>query len=538
MPHVSTRWILVFGLVFASVAGAVVLLLREDPGTEPAAPVARDAGADASEEARLQGIGDAGAVADYREADVATTLSAFRFQPPNVVAGAVARLRQHVTDDPALLQHLVRAALTLEELRSEYIEPDYPYDGRSLAIWAVEALGRTAVPLLIAHLEQEEDTRRRSAIRAILRVMGEEAAPAVGALRRHLGDTERSDHERADTILTLSLVGPAAAEAVPELLRILRGPDDPLLDAALQAIYRIAGMTDDVRDAFIDLLAIEDADLRVDVLQVVVDQLGTDVEPLRPTLVGLVEHGGPDVRRLALWALAPVGVQASGPIQLVGQRLEDGDEDEEAAALAVLLASGDRGRRTLLEIAQRTELVPLALRVTGALVEDGAEGEVPPGMLLRLFRECDLHVLHRVVAVLNELPGGVPADDALPTLRTELGDPESDRRWAAVEALSAVRGDDDAVLTLLEAALEDPEVRDFAFGALGRLVRLEGRVVPILERLALAGRLDAVNQLGTLALRSALARAALQRLTAADDPELRDFAGRVSAEVDAASPGG
>ena len=177
----------------------------------------------------------------------------------------------------------------------------------------------------------------------------------------------------------------------------------------------------------------------------------------------------------------------------------------------------------------------LALRAITVLQEDVATaGDVPPELLLRLFRECDAHLLNGVEGVLLAHPSGLAAAVWLPTLRAELHDLESDRRRAATLVLPAVRGDDEAVLALLREALRDEAVRDAGIEALGRMARLAERVVPLLE--AEVGRRPhaAIEALGRMALEAPHARGALSRLTSAEDPEIRAAAVDVLSQVDEA----
>lgn len=530
----------ILGLAFVFVGAAAFLLLRDPPeaGRPPDAPTATHG--EEIADVRLAGVGEtaaAGGEPDFTTAGGAVTLGAFRFQPPNVPAGAVARLRHLVEADPELLEHLVRVALKEETLRAELVPPDYPYEARQAAAWAIEALGRPTARILAARLETETDPRMRRAIYWVLGRLGAEAAPAVEALVGRMRDTGLAARERGKAIHVLGAVGGEAQAAVPDLLALLRDPDDDTFGYALNVIYPVAGMTDAVRDAFVELLAIEDSDLRVEVLQVVVDQMGEDAAALRPSLVALVEHGGPDVRRTALWALRPVGLRARPVISLVGRRVEEGDEDEETAATALLLASGEPGHAELLAVAGRTEFLGLSLRIADALQRGDASVEAGAGIMIRLLRDSDADLLNDVVYLLVDRPTGLPAADYLPLLRAELRDPGGDRRWAAALLLSNVVGADDRVIRLLQEALDDAGVAKMAMSALGRMVRQAERVVPLLEARIAGGSRDAVNALGALAVESAVAREALHGLTAAQDPEVRDFARRVLAEVDAARAG-
>ena len=546
MSAVATRSVLPGVLALALLGGVAWILLRDPshadaPDGPATAPAPRATGAEApvakSGEARLAGAPEGGPDDLYRDADVATTLGAFRFQPPNVPAAAVSRLRALVDVDPALLGHLVRVALGDEPLRPDLVPSDYPYESRQAVTWALEALGGPAARILGVRLETEPDPRTRRGIRWLLGRMGAGAAPAVEALRAAVGDTARDARERGEAIHVLGVIGGDARSATPHLLALLRDPDDPVFGYALEAIYPVAGMTDAVRDAFVDLLAIEDDDLRVDVLEVVVRQMGTDAEALRATLLGLVEHGQADVRFTTLQALEPIGVRQPAAIRLVAERLEEGDEDEEVVALAVLLASGEPGRAALLALARRTDLMPLAVRVFWALEAGDAATPVPTADLLRLFGGCDVHLLPAVADLLLERPGGLPAQDALPLLRAELRDSEGDRRWAAAYVLPCVVGDDEAVLALLDEALRDEALGESVLEALGRMSRLAVRVVPLLEAQAPHRPYAATAALGRLGHEAPLAREALRRLTGSPAPELADAARDALAEAEASSAG-
>jgi HEAT repeat protein len=101
-------------------------------------------------------------------------------------------------------------------------------------------------------------------------------------------------------------------------------------------------------------------------------------------------------------------------------------------------------------------------------------------------------------------------DEAIPTLRDLLADPDADRRWWGVRALAALGTD--AALELLLAALEDadPDVRACAVVALSKLAReeaIEALVVRLSDPSAYIRRLtaDGLAQFGQPAVEPLIA---------------------------------
>lgn len=137
----------------------------------------------------------------------------------------------------------------------------------------------------------------------------------------------------------------------------------------------------------------------------------------------------------------------------------------------------------------------------------------------------------------------VPGDrgrpgDFLPLLRAQLRDPEGDRRWAAAQLLSNVRGDDEAVLALLGEALEDETIRPHAIGSMGSMGRQAARVVPLLVGQRARAPFYVVDALAVLAVEAPLAKDALRRIAAnADDPDVRQTAAEALEEIERLAAG-
>jgi HEAT repeat protein len=124
---------------------------------------------------------------------------------------------------------------------------------RRLAVPALVRMGPAALPALVAALDRSDDPGRGTAA-ALLGGLGPAAAPAVPKLVKLLAPQDDEGVRRA-AAEALGQIGPAAREAVPALAPLLRDPDDGVRSAAFQALGRLGPAAAEAVPALIDALA-------------------------------------------------------------------------------------------------------------------------------------------------------------------------------------------------------------------------------------------------------------------------------------------
>ncbi|HQU41957.1 MAG TPA: HEAT repeat domain-containing protein, partial [Pirellulales bacterium] len=116
---------------------------------------------------------------------------------------------------------------------------------RNSAVYALGKIGpaaKAASPELRKLLAGDDDFARFGATWALVRIDPNDAkmvAAAVPALVKGLSDERPL--VRAESAATLGELGPAANSALPELKKAAEDPEQPVSDAARQAIERING---------------------------------------------------------------------------------------------------------------------------------------------------------------------------------------------------------------------------------------------------------------------------------------------------------
>src|SRR5262249_7890829 len=104
------------------------------------------------------------------------------------------------------------------------------------AAWALSRIGPEAVPQLIEALKDEA---HRQLIVAVLGDTGPAAKPVVDRLVEFLSEPDLDADFGREILLTLSKIGPGAAEAAPRLLEILADEENSLRPGAAYALAKM-----------------------------------------------------------------------------------------------------------------------------------------------------------------------------------------------------------------------------------------------------------------------------------------------------------
>ncbi|MFD9978127.1 HEAT repeat domain-containing protein [Streptomyces sp. NPDC059017] len=346
----------------------------------------------------------------------------------------VVRLVGAQLDDPdpllhgaaaSLLESLFGLALPAADALAERVRStgaERPADRRALV--ALARLGDArAVPALARALEQPDPPRDAA---FAVPYLGARAAPLVPVLRRRLGEVALDEqlYDRAAPLLT-GLAGVRAAEALPEVLRVLRGAParggEWVTEAALRALTAFGTAALPAAPELRALLGSASSPPSSSVVAAAARALWAatgDAAAVLPVLRELLTADGPDERRAAAAALGAVGRPAA----------------DAAPALRALLASPERWLRMDAAIA--------LWRVTGE-----ARESLP---VLRTAWEENRYGRVEIAECLAEM--GPSAGPAAPLLRAELARP---RRHNVLDGGSGSHDieQDERLLTLCRAAL-------------------------------------------------------------------------------------
>lgn len=503
----------------ALAVAALLAFLLLDEEALPRAEVARRVPPAVAtlEEASLVGTaeGDPRARAvhpDLRQADVARTLGALRFQPPNVPPDAVARLQVLARADPSLLEHLVRVHMGLEAFRFGPMPPDYPYNARAAAYWALQALPEEAAPIVAALVDEfREQGGHRRALLDLLARFGPHAEAAVPMLLGVLEEEETAADLGEYVIHVLAAIGRAATAATPVLLAYAQDGEHPLHSPALGALYAVAGVSPPATALYRDVLESGDHGDREQVFRVVLRQMKKDAASLRPSFVRLLDDEHPDIRMWAAMALAQIGVESPAVVERLGKMAEEESSGAENAALGALRSAGAAGQAELLVIAKRVELYETAINALYHLGHTGYPVRDHPELLLSLMRDAEGGARSSMVKLLATIDPKPRATEFLPYLEGALADEDVARRNEVLWIVANLEADaEGAALGLLLDALGDESLRTAAAHYLGLRPLDADRSVPLLA--SHAEELGVIQALTRLAVEHPAALRVLEKL--------------------------
>lgn len=428
---------------------------------------------------------------------------------------------------------------------------------------------RAALPLLRESLKYENAVLQVGAADALWAIEGraDEVRPVYLAALR-----ENRPNEWPAAARGLGRLGPAAKEAAPRLVQMLRSVKGPLVAELSEPLGRIGTAA---LPPLCDLLRDETAPASA--RQPAIDALGRMGPDAVPLLAPLLAHATPRVRAAgceALGGIGPAGAAASAPLLLA--RLQDDDPAVRRAARVALGRLGAGGRSALprlietagdrdvavrldsLEALGQLEAAPRAvLPVALAALKDedarvrvrGLEllwqverhhKQLGPSLAALLgspdTRSPALQLVRRMGADAEQ---AVPAlvrllDDKDPTVRREAGKALGHVAWSAEGKVS---GRDAAILALLAALKQkDDNLRGEAVYALRWLRAPKKDVVPplveVLKEAGPASRDAVLHYLAEIGPEGAAAVPGLCELLKAPDPFVRLRAAEVLGRID------
>jgi HEAT repeat protein len=377
---------------------------------------------------------------------------------------------------------------------------------------ALQAIGETATPLLLARLDRTDRTSKVKAIQALGRI-GSGAKSVVPRLIGLLDDPEL----RLEAASALGGFGSAARAAIPRLMDALRDPDPRFRARAAEALGRMGtsnyGTTTLAREleAAVTTLLMKDRDPQVRAAAVrALGTLGAQSDAALTALVALLRDPSVDNRLAALRSLAYAQRRRAADAIAIAGCLTDADSRVCQAAIAAIHDDDLALHRVLSRLAAALRSPDADLRAAAAqkLAQTGGQ----------------------YTARLEEEPSdGAPGKEASPppaavvgpALRQTLADPEPRVRAAAIYAMPATPSEAAATVPVVAACLKDesPLVRLAAAQALSRFGSETRTAIPsLLEALDGATANDSELSLA-MAMNTA---AALQKLGPEVEAQMAD----------------
>jgi WD40 repeat protein len=425
------------------------------------------------------------------------------------------------------------------------------------ALKSVGGVSAEHVPQLVPLLRDDSFPEGRAFALEALAKLGPQARPAAAALVEVLR-APTSPAVRARAAGALAGIGPAAKDvAQAPLLELMRDPDEQVSAAATAALVKVARPTRAEVPALTRNLGDAAAAVRR-YAAAALGELGPAAAEAVPNLAeAATRDQSPEVRRLAVAALAMVQPEGKAAVEAYTRALADADVKvarEAAAALAQVGQEGgalpgllqaldhadpeihklanqglakvrlDRTHVPLLRKALESKKPEVRGRIVAALGALGADAREAVPDLVRLFGAAKGAERDQVLAALRKM--GPAAREAGPALAELLKDEDKAVRWEACMALIDVQAEEveQAVPVLIKAllitnpedmeAVETKEKAKKALAQLGKpaikplLKALEGEFVGGAARTPVgiikgAARLEVLN---TLALMGAKAK--------------------------------
>ncbi len=234
--------------------------------------------------------------------------------------------------------------------------------------------GAAAVPDIIAALETEQPASAYELLKA-LEAIGPDAAAAVPVLRR-LVQSDDNGQVRGFALQTLVPLGPAAVEALPDLLGFV---DSPRLDHCRPAMQAIGAMGPKAADAVPQLTAALDrqgfssgVDRRTYIVQALAN-IGPAANPSVPSILKITtfDGAGQKLRRSVVEVLPRFADQPNVAETLTGL-LDDSDFRLRNASIEALGQMGPKGRPALKALNDRLRQAMKDRRVIDAALLAGA----------------------------------------------------------------------------------------------------------------------------------------------------------------------
>lgn len=275
-------------------------------------------------------------------------------------AAAVPGLIAIVQDDGVSSFTRRQAALTLGRIGEpatgavpvlvDLISGDEPEE---TAVWAIKSLAlfgpqaKSSAPILVDTLQDGRRTpvERQACLEALGRI-GTAHPGVVPALILTLQSTNTGDSPGVDKAAPLregaadavSLIGPAAAPAIPALIRAARDASEPVRRKAFAALGTMGGHAEIAAPAMVEAMLFDESAAVQDAAEESLAKVGPSVIP---ALVQLVHDDDEQIRLRAIRCLRRMGTAAAPAASQLRAALQDSDERVRIEAAGALLPIAD-----------------------------------------------------------------------------------------------------------------------------------------------------------------------------------------------------
>ena len=438
---------------------------------------------------------------------------------------AVLVLAKMVTDPDASVRHAALDALAEIEPGKKMVVPlllkalrDKDSTVVKRAVHALAERGKDIVPAMIEALK---DDRTEFYALLVLHEIGPDAKDAVPAICNVLHEANEP-YQRQEAAMTLGMIGPGAASAVPDLIRLLDDPEIGVQHAAVFALGMIGPPAAPAAESIREHLDSDDPFFWVAGAWALA-KIFPENENIKKTtarfLAQMITNPDHHVRRMAAQALLDLrpGEQITLPaLEAALASTDDGVVNDTLIAInglgddavPVLIKALDypAARANVAELIQ--QLGPTAASVTPALLrayQDESDIETRTGLLFALaevgpqgkevidlaIKGCDDNdegIRYASFYILGQIgPEAMAATDAL---KSHLDDEDQYYAATAAWALARIDEDDPEVVSkgvpLFVAALKSPKsfVRHEAADSLAELGPLAKSALPALQEAA------------------------------------------------------
>lgn len=545
------------------VAGQVAAargLAKLGANAAPALPAVMAAINSDSAEVRGAAILAASAMGGVADAAVPTIVGKLKDQDPGVRAYAAHALGRIGVSNEATLEALVHAALDPDKtVRREVLtalrhlnaprEVTFPIWAKALrdadpqvvttALDTVTELGKDALPLLTEALADDEVSYWACLALAEIGPDAAGATPQIVRIIRH-----PLPQYRLQALATLGEIGPGAAAAVPSILTLLQSePEDSVRYAAAFALGHIGQASDDVIAALRKLNASDDLGLRViSAWNLLLLNADDPDDALRRTIIAGLTADQQEIRSVAVRALRDLKPQEGGPsddvILAFVTALENASPEVVVQVIDALASRGADSVPALKRGLKNDQLRPYALSV---LIRLGADGAGMVGDVVELLNDPTLPAEVRREAHFALAAIGSASAPAVKSLIKDLESDVPEVRHSACYALAQIgpaasealrplvrltQGDDSfsklvGAWAALKIAPENPRLREMAVPLLTNALSDERAMV----------RLKAAETLGSLGADAKSAVAALQAAAQDEDADVSAAAKQALAAI-------
>jgi HEAT repeat protein len=335
---------------------------------------------------------------------------------------------------------------------------------------------KDVLPLVLEMLQAP--ATRQSAV-GLLGRLGPAAREAVPDLVDLLKGGDQN--LRMQALHALSGIGSGAGEAVPALVEVLRDPNPSMRQQAAFTLLRIGPAARRAGPALLRALDDKEPNVRQTVLSCL-SSVRPDAKLVVPRLIELAKEDHTYVRGQLLTILGSYGKEAAAAVPMLSDELKRGQPGNRvAAAYALRMIDPGRARKEAVPVLRELLGSPVRLTAAGALLY------LDPGNkdALAVFAQAldDPNYVNRGNAAEMIGSAGPAARDLAPALRKLLKDSSAHVRAVAAGALWRVTGDPKEALPVLLAVLKEGDpayTRANAASRLGQMGRQAKAALPAL----------------------------------------------------------